>query len=43
MHFHQVYDAGLAQYAYLIGCDATGKAILVDPYRDIDRYLKLAD
>jgi hydroxyacylglutathione hydrolase len=43
MHFHQIYDAGLAQYAYLIGCDATSKAILVDPERDIDRYLRLAD
>jgi hydroxyacylglutathione hydrolase len=43
MHFHQVYDAGLAQYAYLIGCEATGKAVLVDPERDIDRYLRLAD
>ena len=43
MHFHQIHDAGLAQYAYLIGCEATGKAILVDPERDIDRYLKLAD
>jgi hydroxyacylglutathione hydrolase len=43
MHFHQIYDAGLAQYAYLIGCEATGKAVLVDPERDIDRYLRLAD
>ena len=43
MHFHQVYDGGLAQYAYLIGCEATGKAVLVDPERDIDRYLRLAD
>jgi hydroxyacylglutathione hydrolase len=43
MHFHQIYDAGLAQYAYLIGCEATGKALLVDPERDVDRYLRLAD
>ena len=43
MHFHQVYDGGLAQYAYLIGCEATGKALLVDPERDVDRYLRLAD
>jgi hydroxyacylglutathione hydrolase len=43
MHFHQIYDPGLAQYAYLIGCEATNKAILVDPERDVDRYLKLAD
>jgi hydroxyacylglutathione hydrolase len=43
MHFHQIYDPGLSQYAYLIGCEATNKAILVDPERDVDRYLKLAD
>jgi hydroxyacylglutathione hydrolase len=43
MHFHQIYDAGLAQYAYLIGCEKTGKALLVDPERDVDRYLRLAD
>lgn len=43
MHFHQIYDPGLAQYAYLIGCEATNKAVLVDPERDVDRYLRLAD
>jgi hydroxyacylglutathione hydrolase len=43
MHFHQIFDAGLAQYAYLIGCEKTGKALLVDPERDVDRYLRLAD
>ena len=43
MHFHQIYDPGLSQYAYLIGCEATNKTILIDPERDIDRYLKLAD
>ncbi len=43
MHFHQIYDGGLSQYAYLIGCEATNKAILIDPERDVDRYLRLAD
>jgi hypothetical protein len=43
VHFRQIYDPGLSQYAYLIGCDTTNKAILVDPERDVDRYLKIAD
>ncbi len=43
MHFHQIYDAGLSQYAYLIGCEATSKAVLFDPERDVDRYLALVD
>ena len=33
----------LAQYAYLIGCQQTGEALLVDPERDVDRYLRLAE
>ena len=42
MLFRQVYDERLAQYAYLIGCQRTGEALLIDPERDIDRYLELA-
>ena len=42
MFFRQVFDDTLAQYAYLIGCQRTGDAILFDPQRDIDRYLDLA-
>ena len=43
MLFRQIFDEKLAQYAYLIGCRETGEALLVDPERDIDRYLNLAD
>ena len=43
MLFRQIFDETLAQYAYLIGCQQTGEALLVDPERDIDRYLDLAD
>ncbi|MEF8865377.1 MAG: MBL fold metallo-hydrolase [Salinibacter sp.] len=43
MLFRQINDEKLAQYAYLIGCQETGEALLVDPERDIDRYLALAD
>ena len=42
MFFRQVFDDTLAQYAYLIGCQRTGDAVLFDPQRDIDRYLELA-
>ena len=43
MLFRQIWDAKLAQYAYLIGCQATGEAIIIDPERDIDQYLELAE
>jgi hydroxyacylglutathione hydrolase len=37
-----VYDDRLAQAAYLIGCQRTGEAIVIDPQRDVDRYIDLA-
>ncbi len=43
MLFRQIWDQKLAQYAYLIGCQKTGEAIVVDPERDIDTYLELAE
>lgn len=42
MLFRMIYDDRLAQAAYLIGCQRTGEAILIDPERDVDRYLALA-
>lgn len=42
MYLKQITDSSLAQNAYLIGCQRTGEAIIVDPERDIDRYLKIA-
>ena len=42
MFFKQIFDKKLAQYAYLIGCQATGEAIVIDPMRDVDQYHKLA-
>ena len=43
MLLRQIHDPALAQYAYLIGCPKSGEALLVDPQRDIDRYIALAD
>lgn len=42
MFLRQITDPSLAQNAYLIGCQRTGEAIIIDPERDVDRYLKIA-
>lgn len=42
MFFEQIFEEKLAQYAYLIGCQKSGEAIIVDPMRDIERYEKIA-
>ncbi len=42
MFLRQIFDPYLAQYAYLVGCQKTGEALIIDPERDIDRYEKLA-
>ncbi len=38
MLLRMIYDDALAQAAYLIGCQKTGEAIVIDPERDVDRY-----
>ncbi len=43
MLFRWIYDDDLAQGSFLIGCQAAGEAIVVDPRRDVDTYLHLAD
>lgn len=43
MLFRQISDPGLAQYAYLIGCQQAGEALVIDPERDVDRYLEAAE
>lgn len=42
MFFRQIYDEKLAEAAYLIGCQRTGEAIVIDPERDVDRYEAVA-
>ncbi|WP_258110532.1 rhodanese-like domain-containing protein [Alicyclobacillus sp. SP_1] len=37
------YDDELAQASYLVGCQATGEAIVIDPSRDISAYLQTAE
>lgn len=42
MFMRIMYDDGLAQAAYVIGCQRSGEAIVIDPERDVDRYIELA-
>ncbi|HMO13128.1 MAG TPA: MBL fold metallo-hydrolase [Pirellulaceae bacterium] len=36
------YDQALAHASYLVGCQRTGEAVVVDPGRDIEQYLQVA-
>lgn len=42
MYFRRFYDKKLAQASYLIGCQTTGEAIVVDPNRDAQQYIDAA-
>ena len=42
MLVRQITDDHLAQNAYLIGCQKTGEAIVIDPERDVERYIEAA-
>lgn len=42
MFFRRFYDDGLAQASYLIGCEKSGEAVVVDANRDIAQYLSTA-
>ncbi|MEL6149918.1 MAG: rhodanese-like domain-containing protein [Chloroflexota bacterium] len=37
------YDQKLAQASYMVGCQATGEALIVDPARDISQYMAAAE
>jgi hydroxyacylglutathione hydrolase len=43
MIFRRLYHDRLAQASYLIACDATRKAIVIDPLRDPAQYLEAAE
>lgn len=42
MFFRQIYEEGLAQASYMLGCQANATALVVDPKRDIEVYLEQA-
>lgn len=37
------YDQKLAHASYLVGCQRTKEAVIVDPGRDVDQYIEMAD
>lgn len=43
MILKRIYDDRLAQASYLVGCAATGEALIVDPNREIEQYLDAAE
>ena len=43
MLLKRFYDVKLAQASYMIGCQVTGEAIVIDPHRDSDIYLRAAE
>ena len=43
MYLRYFYDTKLAHASYLVGCQATGEAIVVDPNRNVDLYLQEAE
>ncbi|MER2063687.1 MAG: MBL fold metallo-hydrolase [Alkalibacterium sp.] len=43
MYFKSFFDEQLAQMAYLVGCQQTGEAIIIDPLRDLEDYIKTAE
>jgi hydroxyacylglutathione hydrolase len=42
MFLKRFYDDGLAQASYLIGCAATGEALVIDANRDVQQYIDAA-
>ncbi|WP_335871593.1 MBL fold metallo-hydrolase [Bacillus sp. 2205SS5-2] len=42
MFFRSFFDENLAQYSYLVGCQRTGEAIVIDPARDTSLYQETA-
>lgn len=43
MLLERLYDEKLAHASYLVGCAATGEAIVVDPNRDVAQYIRAAE
>lgn len=40
MYFEHLYEPDLAQSSFIVGCQATGEAVVVDPRRDVHVYLR---
>lgn len=42
MFLRRLYDERLAQASYLLGCERSGEALVVDPDRDAEQYVEMA-
>ncbi|MDV6375580.1 MBL fold metallo-hydrolase [Deinococcus arenicola] len=42
MYFKRIYDSDLAQASYIVGCQKNGTAIVIDPTRNAQQYIALA-
>jgi hydroxyacylglutathione hydrolase len=43
MLHERIEDKGLSHYSYLVACEGAGVAAVVDPRRDVDVYLQMAE
>ena len=43
MFFKSFFDPKVAQFSYLVGCQKTGEAIIIDPLRKLDDYILAAE
>jgi len=43
MFLHQRFVPGLSILSYIVGDEKTGKAVVIDPMRDVDPYLQVAE
>ena len=43
LFFERIYDETLSQASYVIGDAQTKEVIVIDPKRDIDTYLQIAE
>ncbi|MEX0681191.1 MAG: MBL fold metallo-hydrolase [Balneolales bacterium] len=43
MYFKQIFEPRLAQYSYVIGCQKSGEAVVLDPMRDVQQYTDIAN
>ncbi|MEQ1822433.1 MAG: MBL fold metallo-hydrolase [Fimbriimonadaceae bacterium] len=43
MILERIYEEKLAHASYIVGCGASGEALVIDPNRNIDQYMKVAE
>ncbi|MBH0230434.1 MBL fold metallo-hydrolase [Halobacillus yeomjeoni] len=43
MFFKSFFDENLAQMSYMVGCQRTGEALVIDPARDLSPYFETAE